>query len=100
MVSFLKKLFTSSGAESSAKIERGEAVEHKGFRIQPAPEAEGGQWRVAGYIIDGAEEGSKELKFIRADLFSSQEEASAVAIRKGRQIIDEQGPRLFPDSQS
>ena len=99
MVSFLKKLFGGSGPDNGAPAERGEPVEHQGFRVQPAPEPEGGQWRLAGYILSGSEDDLKEQKFIRADLFSSRDEASEFAIRKGKQIIDEQGHRLFADDE-
>lgn len=99
MVSFFKKLFGGESPEYAGSIARDEAVEHKGFRIQAAPEPEGNQWRLAGYIISGSEDNSSEIKFIRADLFSSRDEASAVAVRKGRQIIDEQGDRLFSTHQ-
>ena len=97
MVSFLKKLFGGSSADNGTPADRGEPVEHRGFRIQPAPEPEGGQWRLAGFISSGSDDNYKEQKFLRADLFASRDEASEFAIRKGKQIIDEQGDRLFAD---
>jgi len=99
MVSFLKKLFGGSSPANGAPADRGEPVEHGGFRIQPAPEQEGSQWRLAGYILSGSEDNLREKKFVRADLFSSRDEASEFAIRKGKQIIDEQGHRLFADGE-
>lgn len=97
MIAFLKKLFGGPGPDRVAPAERGEAVHHDGFTIQPAPEQEGGQWRLAGYILSGSNDERKERKFVRADLFPSRDEATEFAIRKGRQIIDEQGDRLFAD---
>ena len=38
---------------------------------------------------------AKEHRFIRADRFASVDDAVDVAIRKGQQMIDEQGERLF-----
>lgn len=99
MVSFLKKLFGALSPENGAPADRGEPVEHQGFKIQPAPEPEGGQWRLAGYILSGSQDNQKEQKFVRADRFSSHDEASEFAIRKGKQIIDEQGNRLFADGE-
>ena len=40
-------------------------------------------------------EGTKEHRFIRADKHSSADDASTFAISKGKQIIDEQGDRIF-----
>ncbi len=97
MVSFLKKLFGGASPANGAPAARGEPVEHQGFKIQPAPEPEGGQWRLVGYILSGSQDDQEEQKFVRADLFSSRDEASEFAIRKGKQIIDEQGNRLFAD---
>lgn len=97
MISFLKKIFAAPGSDSNAPAERGEAVEYEGFKIQPAPEPEGGQWRLAGYILRTANGDQQERKFVRADLFPSRDEATDFAVRKGRQIIDEQGERLFAD---
>lgn len=97
MISFLKKIFAGPGSGSPAPVERGEPVEHQGFEIQPAPEPEGSQWRLAGYILSSSNGDQKERKFVRADLFPSRDDATDFAIRKGRQIIDEQGDRLFAD---
>ncbi|MGI9477240.1 MAG: HlyU family transcriptional regulator [Hyphomicrobiaceae bacterium] len=98
MVSFLKKML-GLGPQGSAPAERGEPVQYQGFEIQPAPEPEGSQWRLAGYILGGSEDNHNEQRFVRADLFASRDEASEFAIRKGKQIIDEQGSRLFADDE-
>jgi len=37
----------------------------------------------------------KEHKFIRADRFAGLDDAVEVSLSKGRQIVDEQGDRLF-----
>ena len=37
----------------------------------------------------------KEHRFVRAETHPSKDDASAFAIAKGRQIIDEQGERIF-----
>ena len=91
MVSFLKKLFGGTEGTATGAV-RSEPVEYKGLNVQAAPESEGDQWRLAGYIIQGSGEELMERKFLRADLFSSHDEASDFAIRKGKQIIDENDP--------
>lgn len=94
-MSFFKKLFGGGGSESAPAKPAGEA-EHKGFTILATPfKAEGGQYQTCGVIskeIDGA---VKEYKFIRADRFASLEDVVSITLNKGRQIIDEQGERLF-----
>ncbi|MEP1518266.1 MAG: HlyU family transcriptional regulator, partial [Nitratireductor sp.] len=37
----------------------------------------------------------KEHRLIRADRFAAEEDAVAVSLRKAKQMIDEQGDRLF-----
>jgi hypothetical protein len=97
-MSFLKRLFGGGGgaggdAESSAAPAA--TQEHKGFSIAATPYKTDGQFQTCGVIskeIDGAR---KEHRFVRADRFASQQEAADMALRKARQIIDEQGDRIF-----
>jgi hypothetical protein len=70
-------------------------AEHKGFTIEARPYKEGGQFQLAGVISKEIEGVRKEHKYIRADRFTSMDEAADIALVKGRQIIDEQGERLF-----
>ena len=97
-MSFLKKLFGGGGgsdATPEAGKPVGSAVEHNGFRILATPYKADGQFQTCGVIskeIDGV---VKEHRFVRADRFASAEDAADMAIRKGQQIINEQGDRLF-----
>lgn len=92
-MSFWKKLF---GGGSVAKEEPPlEAVEHKGFTIRPAPFVEGGQYQTCGIITKEVDGVAKEHRFIRADRFAAKEDAIDVTLRKARQLIDEQGERIF-----
>lgn len=77
--------------------EPGEPVEYKGYRIRPAPRAEGGKFYTAGLIAKDFADGPRKQHFIRADTHASREDACAHAILKARQIIDEQGDNLFVD---
>ena len=51
--------------------------------------------RPAGVVskeIDGV---LKEHRFVRADRFAALDDAVDVSLRKGQQIVDEQGERIF-----
>ena len=92
-MSFLKKLFGLGGgspASSAAKT-----LAHGDFIITAAPYKEQGQYQLCGVItkIDAGK--GKEHRFVRADRFASYDEAVEMTLMKGRQIIDEQGGRLF-----
>jgi len=98
MASFLNNLWTrltGAGERGDAGAAAAEAVEYKGFRIRPAPYPSKGQFQTAGIIEKDFESGMKEHRFVRAETHPSKEDASAFAIAKGRQIIDEQGERIF-----
>lgn len=98
MASFFKGLWdrlSGSGEGASRPEPAAEAVEYKGFRIRPAPYPAKGQFQTAGVIEKDFEGGMKEHRFVRAETHASKDDASTFAIAKGRQIIDEQGDRIF-----
>ena len=98
MASFLKDLwarFSGAGDRDKASEVIADAVEYKGFRIRPAPYASKGQYQTAGVIEKDSEAGVKEHRFVRAETHASKDDAVAFAIVKGKQIIDEQGERIF-----
>lgn len=88
---FWSRLF---GNRSDEPQVAGGGEDYNGFRITPTPIREGGQFRVSARI----EKDGRHHDLIRADTMGSQEEAIAASIRKARQIIDEQGDRLFGSS--
>lgn len=105
MASFFSGLINKlTGGAATPKVlptrsERAEAYE--GYFIHPLPQKVEAQWRLSGMIVKAAEgEDGVEMEgqFIRADLFPSLEEAETFTLRKGRQIIDERGDRLFSGS--
>jgi len=93
-MSFFTKLF---GGGKPAEPAEGEAVEYKGFRIHPAAQPQGGQWLTAGVIRKEVDGVTREHRFVRADTHASPGSANDFAVVKGRQIIDEQGERMFRD---
>ncbi len=97
MASFFKDLWTrfAGGGTSGVTEPAAEAVEYKGFRIRPAPYPSKGQYQTAGIIEKDSETGLKEHRFVRAETHASRADAEAFAIVKGKQIVDEQGDRIF-----
>jgi len=97
-MSFLKKLF--GGGKDDGPAGPGAAaksIEHKGFTIEARPYKEGGQYQTAGLIFKEIGGQRNEHQFIRADRFQSLEEAADFSLHKGRQLVDEQGERMFAD---
>lgn len=87
-MAFWSKWFSSS---SEAQVSAGKTLEYKGYLIEARPYKDGGQWQLAGRVSkDG-----KLHDFVRADKFSSQEEAADIALSKGQLIIDQSGDRIF-----
>ncbi|GGG80974.1 hypothetical protein GCM10011415_33060 [Salipiger pallidus] len=92
-MSFLKRLFGGGGG--SAPEAKADPVEYKGFRITASPLPEDGQYRIAA-LIEGEVEGeTKSHQLVRADVIRDRDEAIEASLRKARQMIDEQGVRLF-----
>lgn len=94
-MSLWKSLFGGGKAAAAAGPKTVREAEHKGFRIEAQPFLEGGQYQLAGRITKEAGGEVKEHRFIRADRFASSEEAAEMALFKARQIIDQQGDKIF-----
>lgn len=91
-MSFFKKLF---GGGNSAPEPQAETVEYKTFRITPAPLREGDSFRISALIEAEVEGQTKSHTLVRADVIRDRDDAVEASIRKARQMIDEQGVRLF-----
>ena len=85
----------ASGTPEASSESAVPAIEYEGYRIRPAPYRAGDQYQTAGTIEKDTPEGVKEHRFIRADTYSSKDDAIAFTISKAKQIIDQQGDRIF-----
>lgn len=98
-MSFFKKLF--GGSDSAAKDEDASAakvlkeVEHEGFMIRATPFKQEGQFQTCGVVSREIDGQLREHRFIRADRFADADTAAMTAIQKGKQLIAEQGERMF-----
>jgi hypothetical protein len=94
-MSILSKLFGGGGGAAKREAPGFPTEEYKGYRITPAPqEAEGG-WRLAARIEKEVEGALQSHLLLRADVLRDADETAAAALRKAKQVIDEQGERLF-----
>ena len=89
----LGRLF--GGARTEPEIP---AEDYRGYRIRPTPYSRNGQFQTCGVIEKDFPDGAREHRFIRAEMHPSREGAVQFTLTKARQIIDEQGDRIFRDS--
>ncbi|TPI64415.1 hypothetical protein FJ417_01925 [Mesorhizobium sp. B3-1-7] len=96
-MSFLKKLFGGSGSEATetGTAKPAKQVEHKGFLISATPYKAEGQYQTCGVVSKEVDGVMKEHRFIRADRFAGLDDAVDISIKKGIQLVDEQGERMF-----
>nr|WP_238941620.1 HlyU family transcriptional regulator [Jannaschia sp. Os4] len=68
-----------------------DAIAYEGFAITPDPQKADGQWRIAATI----EKDGRTHRMIRADTMADREQCAEASVAKAKQMIDEQGDRLF-----
>ena len=93
-MSFFKKLF-GGGSSETAPTKSAKQLEYKGYLIEAQPYKEQGQYQTAGTVSKTVDGARKEHRFVRADRFSSAEEAADHSINKGCQMVDERGDQMF-----
>ena len=95
-MSFWKNLFGggSSNAEPAGDKVLGEEG-YKGFLMKAIEMKAGSELQLAGTIEKDIGGEPKSYRFVRADRMSSRDDLTALALAKGRQIIDEQGEAIF-----
>ena len=91
-MSLLSRLFGGGGSKPEPKAE---TIAYNGFRITPEPMPAEGQFRIAALIEAEVDGEMKTHHLVRADVIRDREEAEQASIRKAKQMIDEQGARLF-----
>ena len=80
------------GGKSAPKTE---PVSYEGFQITPDPIPEGSRYRVCAAIEKEVVGETKTHQLVRADVLESYEMAVEVSTSKARQMIDEQGDKIF-----
>jgi hypothetical protein len=95
-MSFFRKLFGggSASAEPAGDKVMGEES-YKGFAIKAIEMKAGGELQLAGLIEKEIGGELKTYRYIRAERMTSREDLVALALMKGRQIIDEQGEQIY-----
>jgi hypothetical protein len=100
-MSFFSKIASIFGGGPSGAEAKGVAKEHMreiaGLRVFATPMREGAQFRIAGRIEKDQDGVTMTRDFIRADLFSTEDDAVDVTFRKAEQIISQSGRTLFSD---
>ena len=94
-MSFLKRLFGGANSSKADDAAVAAETEYKGFTIQATPFPESGQFQTCGVVAQETGGERREHRFIRADRFATRDDAAENSLRKARQLIDEQGERLF-----
>lgn len=101
MASIFSSLFSmfSGNDKPAASAREVEPVAYNDCLIYPAPMPEGGQFRLAGRIEKEINGETLVRNIVRADMFSSMEDAVTFTVKKAEQIIDQNGPSLFSDGE-
>ncbi|WP_306152916.1 HlyU family transcriptional regulator [Roseovarius sp. MMSF_3281] len=93
-MSLFSKLFGGGKPKAEPEAEA-EGETYEGFRIFPTPQSESDGFRLGARIEKEVDGEVKVHHLLRADVIRSLEEAQAFSIRKAKQVIDEQGERIF-----
>ena len=91
-MSLFSRLF---GGGRSAPSPAPEPESYKDCRIIPDPLPEGATFRLAARIEKEIDGQTRSHRLVRADTFPDRDSAASAAALKARQVIDEQGDRLF-----
>jgi len=107
MASFLSNILSmfSGGGASNADAGKTSAAppasqSYNDCQIFAVPQREGSQFRLAGRIEKQVNGETLVRTFIRADVFSSVDDAIETTFRKAQQIIDQHGSSLFADGEA
>lgn len=93
-MSFFKRIFGARSTGVTASFAP-ESQDYKEHTIFAEPVKDNGQWRLAGRVTKSIDGQTKEHAFVRADMFSSREDAVTFAFKKGELLVDQMGKSLF-----
>ena len=97
--SSIVSIFSGGKSAESSVAPKGEPQLYGDCAIYAEPRKEGSQFRLAGRIEKTVGGEVLVRNFIRADVFSSSDDAIECTVRKAQQIIDQHGPSLFGDGE-
>jgi hypothetical protein len=99
MASIFSRISALLGGGSAAAPAAGARHEQEidGFKVVATPMKEGGQYRICGQIETEIEGQILTRQFIRADVFSNEDEAVAATFRKATQIVGQMRNSIFAD---
>jgi hypothetical protein len=107
MASFLSNILSMLTGGGAPKADAGKAPagpaasqSYHDCQIFAVPQREGNQFRLAGRIEKQVNGETLVRNFIRADVFTSVDDAVETTFRKAQQIIDQNGPSLFADGEA
>lgn len=96
LASLLRRLVMGGGAAPGArKGGEAEPVDYEGFTIRPDSFREGSHWVTAAVISKDFDAGGKTYRFVRSDMFPSQDAADEWAVVRSKRAIDDLGDRVF-----
>jgi len=93
ILSKITAMFSSLNSKAPAEAPSADPISYKDYTIVAQPIKEGSQYRTAGHI--SSEGDDKKVQFIRADVSGDFDSAVEHSVQKAKQIIDEQGARMF-----
>ena len=94
-MSFLKKLFGGGAGSKGGADAKAATEDYKDYRITATPMSEGQSYRICAMIEKDIDGETRSHKLIRSDMVQGLEAAQAASFRKAKQVIDEQGDRIF-----
>lgn len=104
MASFFSKIFSAFGSGQSGSAAtaapQSEPQTHGEYLIHATPIREGSQYRMAGRIEKQENGETLVHNFVRADVFTSLDDAMEFTFRKARLIIDQGGASIFAGQNS
>ncbi len=99
LISSILSIFSGNAKTEGSAAPAAEPQTHGDCTIHATPIKEGNQFRLAGRIEKDINGETFVRNFIRADVFTSLDDALECTFRKAQQIIDQNGPALFADGE-